>query len=259
MAEIPVAFPNDEVSAEEIAALLRAAGIPARVDRGLHGSWQVPSQGQMTVFVNAKDGARAHRVLGTTVREEDAPGPATRVVVAILIGAVVLGIIAIAVTLLSRPPDFRPFVMSIEEWSSSRSNYPDGRTVGGTAVYRLEYHRRDHWTLTLVSDDLGAGTPGEGSACRNGTSGSVGADGAFRGVSSDRDMCNGIARWIRPGMACCYPWKKEIADGLVTYTDPGERVVFDLGTGLPVLYEAGKIGGAVGQRTVYRLERWLAE
>ena len=216
-----VAFPNDEVGAEEIAARLRAAGIPARVDRGLHGSWQVPSQGQMTVFVNAKDGARAHRVLGTTVREEDAPGPATRVVVAILIGAVFLGIIAIAVTLLSRPPDFHPFVMTIEEWSSSRMSFPDGRTVGGTAVYRLEYHRRDHWTLTLVSDDLGAPVPGEGKACRNGTYGSIGADGAFRAESRDPGFCNGVSRWIHPGIACCYPWKKEIADGLVTYTDPG--------------------------------------
>lgn len=115
VAEVPVAFPNDQVSAEEIAARLRVAGIAARVDRDLHGSWQVPAQGQMTVFVNAKDGARAHQVLGTTAREEAAPGPAIRMVVGILIGALVLGIIAIAVTLLSPQPDFRPFVMSIEE------------------------------------------------------------------------------------------------------------------------------------------------
>ena len=258
MAEVPVAFPSDEVSAEGIASRLRAAGISARVDRGLHGSWQLPAQGQMTVFVNAKDGARAHKVLGTMAREEAAPGPAIRVVVGILIGALVLGIVAIAVTLLTRQPDFRPFVMSIEEWNSSRIGYSDGRTVGGTAVYRLEYHRRDHWTLTLVSDDLGAWALGEGKACRNGTYGSIGADGAFREQSRDPGFCNGVQRWIRPGLACCYPWKKEIADGLVTYTDPGERVVFDLGTGLPVLYEAGKIGGAVGQRTVYRVEQWLS-
>ena len=62
-------------------------------------------------------------------------------------------------------------------------------------------------------------------------------------------------RWIHPGLACCYRWKKEIADGRLTYTDPGERVVFDLGTGLPLLYEAGKVDGAVGQRTIYRVER----
>ena len=101
MAEAPVAFPNDEVSAEEIAARLRAAGIAARVDRGLHGSWQLPAQGQMTVFVNAKDGARAHTILGTTEREEAAPGPAIRVVVAVLIGALVFGLIAIAAALVS--------------------------------------------------------------------------------------------------------------------------------------------------------------
>jgi len=102
VAEVPVAFPSDEVSAEGIASTLRVAGIAARVDRGLHGSWQLPAQGQMTVFVNAKDEARAHKVLGTTAREEAAPGPAIRVVVAVLVGALVLGIVAIAVTLLSR-------------------------------------------------------------------------------------------------------------------------------------------------------------
>ena len=102
VAEVPVAFPNDEVSAEEVAARLRAAGVAARVDRGLHGSWQLPAQGQMTVLVNAKDAARSHKVLGTTAREEAAPGPLTRVVVAVLIGALVFGLIAIAAVLVSR-------------------------------------------------------------------------------------------------------------------------------------------------------------
>lgn len=186
--------------------------------------------------------------------------PTRRLVIAILVGAAVLGIAAVVAPLINRQPDFRPFVMSIEEWSSSRMSYPDGRTVGGTAVYRLEYHRRDHWTLTLISDDLGAWAPGQGKACRNGTYGSIDVDGAFRAESRDPGLCNGVQRWIHYGMACCYPWKKEIADGVVTYTDPGERVVFDLATGLPLLYEAGSLsGGAAKQRTVYRLERWLPE
>jgi len=102
MAEVPVAFPNDEASAEGIAAGLRSAGIAARIDRGLHGSWQVPAQGQMTVFVNARDSARAHKLLGTTRREEGAPGPFLRLAVAFLIGAAVLGFVAIVVTLVSR-------------------------------------------------------------------------------------------------------------------------------------------------------------
>jgi len=41
MAEVAVAFPNDETSTEVIASRLRSDGIAARVDRGLIGStWQ---------------------------------------------------------------------------------------------------------------------------------------------------------------------------------------------------------------------------
>ncbi len=43
MAEAPVAFPNDETTAEVIASRLRTEGIAARVDRGLYGDWQVPA------------------------------------------------------------------------------------------------------------------------------------------------------------------------------------------------------------------------
>lgn len=137
-----------------------------------------------------------------------------------------------------------------------RVQYADGRTVGGTATYRLEYQRRDHWTLALVSDEFG-GVPRQGSACREGTYGSIGVDGVFHARSTDPGFCNGVPRWVRPGMACCYTWKKEIANGRVTYTETGERVVFDLATGLPLLYEAGPVDGPVATRTVYRLERWL--
>lgn len=184
--------------------------------------------------------------------------------VVVVLVAVTIGIAAVQLKVLplstpATPSDFLPFVMTIEEWAAARLNYPDGRTVGGTAVYRLEYQRRDHWTLTLVTDDLGAGTPGEGKACRNGTYGSIGADGTFRPTSSDPGFCNGVPRWIHPGLACCYTWKKEIADGRVTYTVPGERVTLDLETGLPLLYDAGPVGGVVGQRTRYQLERWVSQ
>lgn len=90
-----MAFPNDEPSAEAIAAGLRAAGIAARIDRGLHGSWQVPAQGQITVLVKARDAARAHRALGTNAREEVAPGSWVRSVVALLLVALVFGVVAI--------------------------------------------------------------------------------------------------------------------------------------------------------------------
>lgn len=97
-----MAFPNDEPSAEAIAAGLRAAGIAARVDRGLHGSWQVPAQGQITVAVNARDAARAHKALGTKPRDDAAPGPFLRLAVAILLVALVFGIVAIVVTVAGR-------------------------------------------------------------------------------------------------------------------------------------------------------------
>jgi hypothetical protein len=144
--------------------------------------------------------------------------------------------------------------MMIEEWDSVRMSHADGRTVGGTAVYRLEYQRRDHWTLRLVRDELGAMAPGHGNACRDGTYGSVDADGTFHARSTDPGHCNGVQRWIRPGMACCYRWDKEIVNGTAIYTETGERVIFDLETGLPLLYEAGPVDGPVGHRTVYRLE-----
>ena len=65
MAEVAVAFPNDETSAEVIASRLRSAGIASRVDRGLLGAWQVAQRGQITVMVDARQERRAHKVLGT--------------------------------------------------------------------------------------------------------------------------------------------------------------------------------------------------
>ena len=156
-------------------------------------------------------------------------------------------------------PDFRAFVMTIDEWDSARVTYPDGRTTGGTSVYRLEYHRGDEWTLTLVSDELGAMAPGQGNACRDGAYGSIDPAGAFRETSRDPGSCNGVPRWVHSGMACCYSWPKTVANGLVTYASPGERVVFDMETRLPLVYEAGPVDGAIGHRTTFHWERWLAD
>ena len=103
MAEVAVAFPSDETSAEVVASRLRAEGIAARVDRGLAGSsWQVSSRGHVTVFVDERVAAEAHRILGTRPREETAPGPFDRIAVALLILALVVGVGAIVVTVISR-------------------------------------------------------------------------------------------------------------------------------------------------------------
>lgn len=167
--------------------------------------------------------------------------------------------LAVAAAQLAAPllrPDFPPFVMTIEQWDKVRVAYSDGRTIGGTSVWRVEYHRRDDWTWTLVTDEVAPQDPGgHGSACRKGTYGYVDARGNFNPTSTDPAMCNGVGRWIHYGVATSLPWTKEVADGRVTYILTGERVVFDLTTGLPVLYEAGSTTGAVGHREVFRLER----
>ena len=103
MAEVAVAFPSDETSAEVVASRLRAEGIAARVDRGLSGSsWQVSSRGHVTVFVDERVAEQARRILGTRRREDAAPGPFVRIAVALLILALVVGVGAIAVTVISR-------------------------------------------------------------------------------------------------------------------------------------------------------------
>jgi hypothetical protein len=102
MSEVGVAFPNDETTAEVIASRLRADGIAARVDRGLHGSWQVPSRGQITVLVASDDVARARKVLGTETRAERPPSPWARVALAVLFGALAVGLVAIVLTIAPR-------------------------------------------------------------------------------------------------------------------------------------------------------------
>jgi hypothetical protein len=145
--------------------------------------------------------------------------------------------------------------MTIEQWDSDRG-YRDGRTIEGTAIYRIEYLSRDNWTWTLVTDEVAPQDPGgHGYACRDGTYGYIDAPGNFTATSTNSDNCNGVGRWIHYGIAWSFPWKKEVADGRITYTDPGERVVFDQATGLPLLYEAGLTTGSVQHREAFRVER----
>lgn len=102
MGEVAVAFPNDETTAGVIASRLRADGIAARVDRGLHGSWQVPARGHITVLVDERVAERAHKILGTKRREEGPPSPFARLAVALLVIALVVGLVAIVLTVITR-------------------------------------------------------------------------------------------------------------------------------------------------------------
>jgi hypothetical protein len=103
MAEVAVAYPNDETTAEVIASRLRADGIAARVDRGgIGAAWQVSARGQLTVLVDARVAEQAHSILGTKPREETAPGSFARLAVVLLVAALVLGLVAIVVTVATR-------------------------------------------------------------------------------------------------------------------------------------------------------------
>jgi hypothetical protein len=103
MSEVAVAFPNDEPSAEVIASRLRADGIAARVDLGLYGSMrQVSSRGHVTVLVDEAVAARAHRILGTTPRPAEAPSSFERLAVVLLLIALVIGVAAIVMLVVTR-------------------------------------------------------------------------------------------------------------------------------------------------------------
>jgi len=95
MAEVGVAYPNDETTAQIIASRLRAAGIAARVDRGLWGTYQTFPRGQITVLVDERHAKRAHDILGTTSHRAETPEPLLQagivlVVIAIAIGAAMI-------------------------------------------------------------------------------------------------------------------------------------------------------------------------
>jgi hypothetical protein len=103
MSEVAVAFPNDEPSAEVIASRLRADGIAARVDLGLYGSMrQVSSRGHVTVLVDEAVAARAHKILGTTPRPAEAPSSFERLAVVLLLIALVIGVAAIVMLVVTR-------------------------------------------------------------------------------------------------------------------------------------------------------------
>lgn len=166
-----------------------------------------------------------------------------------------LAIIGIRVAPQLGARDFQPFVMTIESWNGARQGTSVGTAVGGTETYRLEYQSRTDWTMTLVSDDLQLLAPGQGSRCRNGMYQTFDPRGQLT-VGPKDARCDGVGRWIHFRIAESLPWPRESADGRVTYTSNGERITFDLSTGLPVLYESGPPGGSVGERMIFRLDRY---
>jgi hypothetical protein len=179
-------------------------------------------------------------------------------------GLSALGVIALAVLVVQLVPwssstrgDFAPFMMTITGWSSARMGFSDGRVVAGTSVHHLEYKSRENWTLTLVSDEIG-GSPGvqtpDAYACRHGLYGHLDSSGGFH-VSNRPTPCPGPSRWIGYGMASSVPWERSVADGIVTYTNTGERVSFDLNSGLPILYEGGlSARGTAKERSTFVVE-----
>src|SRR5438046_10026607 len=94
-------------------------------------------------------------------------------------------------------PDFPAFVMTIEQWDKVRVAYSDGRTIGGTAVYRIEYHRRDDWSWTLVTDEVSPQDPGgHAYACHDGTYGYIEVAGEIIATETDSANCDGVERWV---------------------------------------------------------------
>src|SRR5438552_17015691 len=97
-----------------------------------------------------------------------------------------LAIAVVQLIALRLRPDFPVFVMTIEQWYKVRVAYSDGRTIGGTAVYRIEYHRRDDWSWTLVSDAASPQDPaGHGYGGHEGTYGYLGVGGKLIATETD--------------------------------------------------------------------------
>src|SRR5207302_11484346 len=83
-----------------------------------------------------------------------------------------LAIAVVQLIALRLRPDFPAFVMTVEQWDKERVAYSDGRTTGGTAVYRIEYHRRADWRWPLVTDEVSPQDPGgRRDACHDGAYG----------------------------------------------------------------------------------------
>lgn len=168
-----------------------------------------------------------------------------------------LAVAVAAVQLLPWPAvDFKPFVMTIAAWNSERIGYSDGTKAVGTSTYRLEYRTRKDWKMTLIADDISADQVGESWVCDKGDFFTFDPHGRMTTQAANSVNCNGVSRWIGFGMAQWCPWQRTVEDGQATCTDGSELVTFDLATGLPLLYEAGRSRGIVGERTVFHLERY---
>ncbi len=102
MSEVAVAFPSEEASGEVIASRLRAAGIPARVDRGLHASWQVAGRGQITVFVEERDVKRAIEILGPQRLAGGPPERVLQVAIVVVAALIAFGVLAMLASRLGR-------------------------------------------------------------------------------------------------------------------------------------------------------------
>ena len=168
--------------------------------------------------------------------------------------ALLFALAAIAAVQLWPRPDLAPFVMTITRVDSDRVGLSDGRKLGGTSVYRLQYRDRNNWTLVLVSDVIpgsNGAASGQGAACHDGAYGHISTDGSFTISERSVDGCHYAPdRWVGYGVATGMPWAKTISGNVITYEDYGERVSFDARTGLPIKYEAGLSPNSTGHLVV---------
>ncbi len=95
MGEVAVAFPRDETAGEVIASRLRADGIPARVDRGLAGSWQVGPVGQTTVLVDERYAERARDIVGMPSRDDALPTFVLQAAIVIVVLLIVFAVFVV--------------------------------------------------------------------------------------------------------------------------------------------------------------------
>ena len=102
MSEVAVAFPNDETSGEVIASRLRAEGIPARVDRGLAGSWQVAPGGQITVLVDERHVEQARQIVGMPTRDNALPAVVLRAAIVVIVALIAFGMLAVLASRIGR-------------------------------------------------------------------------------------------------------------------------------------------------------------
>jgi hypothetical protein len=157
---------------------------------------------------------------------------------------VTFALLGVGVALVQRLPlsEFRSFTMAIEVYSLE----PEGSAVI-TGRAELRYQNRSNWQIHYPTDEYIY-------ACRYGLYGHYERSGGFV-ITSPRDAypCPGPNRWIGYGIAWAVPWHRTTEGDRITYTNGGERVVFDRNTGFPLLYEVGPTGAAAVQRTVYRL------